>query len=132
MLREVIERMRAGWLASADALVQVEHIEEQALRPKADDVPEQLRDRRLAAVLFRNLSESLGDEAADAARSIDEIIEQRAIVGWKDNDDCQKQMRQAIDDYLFDLNDSRESVLSMDDIDRLIDFCMERARAVLP
>ncbi len=132
MLREVIEQMRSGWLAAAEALVQVERIEEQILRPNADDVPEQLRDRRLAVVLFRNLEEVIGNDAADAASSIDGIIEERAIVGWKDNDDRQKQMRQAIDDYLFDLNDRRETELSLDEIDRVIDLCMERARAVLP
>lgn len=132
MLREVIEQMRAGWLAAAEALIQVEQIEEQVLRPKADDVPEQLRDRRLAAVLYRNTAEVLGSDAVDAAREIDHIVESRAIVGWKDNDDRQKQMRQAIDDYLFELNEGRDAELTLEQIDKLIDLCMDRARAVLP
>ena len=132
MLREVIERMRAGWLAAAEALVQVEKIEEEVLRPKSDDVPEAIRANRLAAVIYRNTQETLGDKGPEAAAAIDEIIESRAIVGWKDNDDRQKQMRQAVDDYLFDLNEEHQLGLSVEQIDRLIDLCMERARAVLP
>ncbi|GFO81317.1 MAG: hypothetical protein A49_09440 [Methyloceanibacter sp.] len=131
MLREVIERMRAGWLAAADALVQVEQIENEVLQPRSDDVPEPLRDRRLAVVLFRNLRESMGKAAVDTAAAIDEIIESRAIVGWKENEDRQKEMRQAIDDYLFDVNDEQQLELSIEHIDALIDSCMERARAIL-
>ncbi|HNO80332.1 MAG TPA: HsdR family type I site-specific deoxyribonuclease [Phycisphaerae bacterium] len=131
MLREVIENMRAGWLAAADALVQVEQIEKEILRPRSDDVPPPLRDRRLAVVLFRNLRDTMREAAVDAAAAIDEIIESRAIVGWKENQDRQKEMRQAIDDYLFDLNDEHQLDLSIEQIDAVIDSCMERARAIL-
>jgi len=132
LLREVIEKMRAGWLAAAEALVQVERIENEVLRPKSDDVPDSLRERRLATVLFRNTRDVLRDSALDAAAAIDQLIEDRAIVGWKYNDDRQKEMRQQIDDYLFDLNQQRSLGLTIEQIDAVIDVCMERARAVLP
>ena len=91
-----------------------------------------MRDARLAAVIYRNTQELLGDATADVALAIDRIIEDRAIVGWKDNPDRQKAMRQVIDDYLFDRNDEEGLDLSIEQIDVIIDMALERARAVLP
>jgi hypothetical protein len=132
MLREVIEQLRAGWLAAVDALERVETIEDQVTRPKADDVPELARQSRLATVLYRNTRELLNGVAGEAAARMDGIVTDLAIVGWKNNDDRQKQMRQALDDYLFELCEEHELELDLEKIDTVIDVVMERAQAVLP
>lgn len=132
MLRDVIEQMRDGWLAAADALKQIEVVEEQVIRPKANDVPEQVRKSKLATVLYRNTQEMFGEATADAAVHVSQIINDLAIVGWKDNEDRQKQMRQAIDDYLFEFDEERSLGLTVAQIDAVIDTLMERARAVMP
>ena len=131
MLRKVIEQMRAGWLAAAEALIQVEKIESEVVRPSTDDVPPALRDNRLAAVLFRNTRDSLGDHAEEAVIAMEQVIRENAIVGWKDNVDRQKAMRQGIDDYLFDLSERTGADWPIEVIDRVIDTSLERARAVL-
>lgn len=131
MLRDIMERMRAGWLAAAEALAQIEDVESEVIRPTADDVPESLRDSRLGAIIFRNISVDLGDASEQAAVSIASIIRDRAIVGWKDNVDCQKSMRQEIDDFLFELGDAVGAIWTLETIDRVVDMSIERARAVL-
>ena len=131
MLRDIMERMRAGWLAAAEALAQVEEVESEVIRPTADDVPESLRDSRLGAIIFRNIKDEIGDASEQAAVGIESIIRDRAIVGWKDNVDCQKSMRQAIDDFLFELGDAGGASWTLDTIDRVVDMSLERARAVL-
>lgn len=131
MLRDIMERMRAGWLAAAEALAQVEDVESEVIRPTADDVPESLRDSRLGAIIFRNIKDEIGDASEQAAVGIESIIRDRAIVGWKDNVDCQKSMRQAIDDFLFELGDAGGASWTLDTVDRVVDMSLERARAVL-
>ncbi|MCC5821658.1 MAG: HsdR family type I site-specific deoxyribonuclease [Phycisphaerales bacterium] len=131
MLREIIERMREGWLAAADALIQIEAVEEEVVRPTASDVPSSLKETRLGAVVFRNIKDILGPAAEQAALAIDRIIHEKAIVGWAENGDCQKEMRQAIDDFLFDLSEQTGSHWSIETIDQTIDVALERARAVL-
>ena len=132
MIRDVIEQMRSGWLAAADALKRVEEVEEEVIRPKASDVPELVRRSKLATVLFRNTLDLLGEATAEAAVQIDKAIQELAIVGWKDNEDRQKLMRQAIDDYLFELDDERSLGLSTEQIDAVIDTILDRAKAVMP
>src|SRR5690606_13777364 len=109
----------------------IEKIESEVIRPSTEDVPPALRDNRLAAVLFRNTRDSLGAHAEDAAIAIDQVIRENAIVGWKENVDRQKVMRQGIDDYLFDLSERTGADWPIEVIDRVIDTSLERARAVL-
>lgn len=131
MLREIIEKMRQGWLAAADARVQVEAVESEVLTPTSGDVPERLRDSRLGAVIFRNIRDLLGDASEAAAIRIESIIREKAIVGWKENADRQKEMRQDIDDYLFDLKDQTRADWAVETIEKAVDTALERARAVL-
>lgn len=131
MIREVIEQMRAGWLAAAEALTKVEEIEEKIVRPKSEDVPESVRSSQFAAILYRNTKGLFGDVAAEAAGHIDRIVNDMAIVGWRSNDDRQKKIRQAIDDYIFEVNEEHTLGLTLEQIDAAIDTILERARAVI-
>lgn len=131
LLRETIEKMRNEWLSAADALVAVEGVEQQVLRPTADDVPQQLRGRRLAEVLFRNLRGRLNGATESVADRIDREVNALAIVNWKDNEDQKKMMRQAIDDAIMDANTERDLGLTFEQVDGMIDEIMDRARANL-
>jgi len=123
--------MREGWLAAAEALTQVEAVEQEVVKPTTQDVPESLKDSRLGAVIFRNVKDELGEASERAACMIDQIIRDRAIVGWKNNADSQKSMRQAIDDLLFDLGEDTDSNWPLEIIDKVVDISIERARAIL-
>lgn len=131
MLRETIEAMRAGWIAAMEAKVKVQEVEEQVLRPTAEDVPERLRGRRLAEVLYRNLQDRLGAKAERAADAMEAELRPLAIVNWRNNEDQQKRMRQSVDDVLVETSREHGLELSYDAIDALVDEVMDRARAVL-
>ncbi len=131
-LQEVIEQMRAGWLAAAAAVARVEEIEVEVVRPTGMDVPEALRDSRIAPVLYRNLHETLGERTASASQTMSEILEEMAShVNWHDDIDRQKRAQQELDDFLFDLNEREGMGLSIETIDAVIANALERARAIL-
>jgi len=59
---------------------------------------------------------------------MDKIIRDRLIVNWENNTDVQNQMRTAIEDFLFELKDKHQLDLSFDDIDLIMEQCLDVAK----
>lgn len=102
-----------------------------------DDVPEVLRERDVAKAFYGCIKETRekvgvdGDERdvwSEAAVGIEDIIRERKKVDWETDVDKQNQMRNAIEDYLFDLNDRCGLNLTFDDIDTIMEQCIEIAK----
>lgn len=64
----------------------------------------------------------------EAACEVEDIIRRNCIVGWRENEDAQNRMRNAIDDYLFDLQRERKVKLSLDQMDAFIEAALRIAR----
>ena len=69
---------------------------------------------------------------AEASIGIDDIIQERRIVNWENNTDVQNRMRTAIEDFLFELKDAHGIDLSFDDIDDIMEKCLEIAKVRYP
>jgi len=67
--------------------------------------------------------------AAEAALDIDRIIEERRTVHWTENADVQNQMRNAIEDRLFEMKDRDGVPLTLDDIDAIMEKAIDVAKA---
>jgi type I restriction enzyme R subunit len=142
MLQDAIDANRAGRLREAAYLQVVLKVEGSVLTRTDEDVPASLRHKDLAARFFRNMREVFrlrageGVDAqaccAEASEAIEEIILRRSIVNWTTNDDVQKQMRQESEDYLFALVAPRGVILTFDDIDAIMDKCIDIAKARTP
>jgi type I restriction enzyme R subunit len=65
---------------------------------------------------------------AEMSLRLEEIIREEAIVRWRDNPDVQNRMRNAMDDYLFQLRQERSLSLTMDQMDSIIEACLSIAR----
>jgi hypothetical protein len=66
--------------------------------------------------------------AADVAVQIDEAIQQRLKVDWRADPDVQNQMRNAIDDLLYEAKAKRGVPLSAQDMDAIIERALDIAK----
>lgn len=68
-------------------------------------------------------------QSAEAALRIDQLVADRVAVDWVHNDDIQNRMKTDIEDYLFSLKDETGIPLTLEDIDQILDRCINIARA---
>jgi type I restriction enzyme R subunit len=107
-----------------------------------DDIPPQLEHHDVAkafyGVLLGILSKYAGngfdprDTGAAASLHIDAIVQDHKIVNWVNNIDVQNQMKGAIEDYLFELKEARGFDLTFEEVDRILDLCLDIARVRYP
>ena len=72
-------------------------------------------------------------DAAGAAETMLNIISRRRVVNWTQRGDIQNEMRNDLDDYLFDVvRDGKGHPLTPDLMDEIIDRVLSIARARLP
>jgi len=103
-----------------------------------DSLPDKLRNQDVAKAFYGILLEPLGRHAAepgesrelsaDAALRIDELIRSERIVSWTSNADVQNRMRNLIEDYLHELKDETGLPLTFEDIDEILEKCLDVAK----
>ena len=138
MLEDAIRAFREKRLADRDYLARVMEIAEAVRTRSGDALPEKLRTHDVAKALYGVLIESFGRHAlevsegkelsADAAIRIDEIIRGEKIVNWTNNADVQNRMKNQIEDYLHDLKQETGLTLTFEDIDVILERCLDIAR----
>ncbi|MFQ5455255.1 MAG: type I restriction endonuclease subunit R [Nitrospirota bacterium] len=139
---DAIMAFKEEGISSADYLKETKEIINTVVNQTGDNIPESLRDRDIAKAYFScilKVFESHKDEgfdiaiaAAEAGIAIDDIIMQNRIVNWIANIDIQNQMRNEIEDYIFELKKRYGFLLSFDEIDTIMDQCLDIARKRLP
>lgn len=142
MLEEAIRAFREKRLSDRDYLTRVMDIAEAIRTRSGDALPDKLRNHDVAKAFYGVLLEPLGrhaDEAgegrefsADAALRIDEIIQDEKIVSWTNNADVQNRMKNRIEDYLHDLKQEMGLSLTFEDIDLILERCLDIARRRYP
>jgi len=138
LLEDAIAAFRAQRLSDADYLRRVGEISVAVRDRTGDEVPESLRHNADAKALFGVVRETLApycagglDAAAvgaDAAAAIDGIIQRRRIVNWVQNPDVQNQMRNDIEDHLFELKARYDLPITVEVIDEVMERCLDVAR----
>jgi type I restriction enzyme R subunit len=141
MLEEAIWAFREKRLADRDYLKQVIAIADSVRNRSGDDLPERLRHHDVAQAFYRALREVFAPQAngkdlrsaeADAALKIDEIIQREKIVNWTANADVQNRMKNEIEDYLHQLKEEQDLRLTFEEIDSILERCLDIARVRYP
>jgi type I restriction enzyme R subunit len=142
MLEEAIRAFREKRLSDRDYLRRVMEIADNIRNRPGDNLPEQLRHHDVARAFFGTIEEVFAPHAgngtdvreagAEAALRIDEIIQREKIVNWTTNTDVQNRMKNEIEDYLHQLKEERHIALSFDEIDRILERCLDIARVRYP
>jgi type I restriction enzyme R subunit len=142
LIQKAIDDHRAQRISELHFLNIVRAARDQVVRPRHDDVPEQLRNNDTAVAFYHALEKHLADatpgkdvraDAAEGAEAMLEIIQNRRVVNWAQREDIQNEMRNDLDDYLFDvMRDQKGLPLTPAIMDDIIDRTLSIARARLP
>jgi type I restriction enzyme R subunit len=142
MLEEAIRAFREKRLADRDYLTKVMEIADSIRNRSGDSLPAKLQNHDVAKAFYGVLLEPLGRHAADAgegrelsadaALRIDEIIQAEKIVSWTSNADVQNRMKNQIEDYLHDMKQETGLSLTFEDIDLILEKCLDIARRRYP
>ena len=65
----------------------------------------------------------------EAALKIDAIVRKNRVVDWAASADAQNAIRNEIDDYLYELKETRNVTLSANEMDRILDDAIRIALA---
>ena len=131
-IAEIIRAMHEKKLADIEALKLLREIQGEVEARHDDDIPEMVRSVAGADVLYRNAREAMLVEDEEAYQQIivemTGVLQQFARVDWWRNFEKKRQMRSALDDYLYDEVKLRRGVeISNDDIEKIVDKVMEIA-----
>jgi len=140
MLQETIRAYRERRLSEREYLSSVSDLASKVARKdRGRDVPDSIRGDDDAQALFGLLEGRLArqegailapEEGASIALDVTNIIRSHLIVGIWSNEVAQNNLRNAIDDYFFDvLRDTMQIELPMEQLDDLEQRIMDLARA---
>lgn len=139
LIQTAIDDFKAKRISDLEYLHAVIDLRDKVIHKKHDDIPIRLENREEAQAYFGValpffVSELMDTEeskevAADVALAIAEILQEHQVVHFWQNEDAQKEVINAIDDFLFDvIKEERGIELSIDAMDSLIEKAMTVAR----
>lgn len=135
MLKAAIDAFRAERIKANEYLKQVTEIMQAVLNRTGDKIPAVLDGHDVAKAYFGVLKEVLNafeipdDLFAQTALQIDTAIDALRIVNWSQDIDVQNRMRIEIEDLLFEFKAQTSQDFGFDEIDALIEKCLDIARA---
>ncbi|MBF0105768.1 MAG: type I restriction endonuclease subunit R [Deltaproteobacteria bacterium] len=142
LLEAAIRAFREQRLSDLEYLKKVTEIADKVRNRTGDDIPAQLNHSDVAKAFYGVLLEvfskyakeglDMKNTSADAGLKLDEIVNEHRIVNWVNNVDIQNRMKGAIEDYLFELKKEQGIDLTFEDIDRILELCLDIARVRYP
>jgi type I restriction enzyme R subunit len=137
LLQDAIRAFREGRISEAEYLRRTKGVMDSVMGRTGDEVPESIKHNDIAKAYYGEIAEVLdgykkdgfdkAEAGAEAALAIDEIILSKQIVKWIDDVDVKNQMRNGMEDYLFELKEKSGIELTFEDMDTIMDKCLDIA-----
>ncbi len=142
LLITAIAAFREERIKANEYLKKVTEIMNAVRNRTGDRIPEKLQSHDVAKAYFGSLKEILrrldnGEDdfenvIADVALAVDEVVERNRIVSWTGDTDTQNRMRNEIEDRLFDFKDKDGIDITFEDMDAIMEQCLDIARIRRP
>ncbi len=142
LLQETIRTFREERIKASEYLKRVKDIMNSVVNRTGDDIPEGLRYKEAAMAYYGVVRETMGkygDDSSFTAKAaektsliIDEIIRRLRIVNWSTNTDIQNQIRNKIEDFLFEIKNEYKIDLTFEDMDSIMEQCLDIAKVRVP
>jgi type I restriction enzyme R subunit len=133
LLERAIDENRKGRLSDRDFLRDVSRIMRSVVHRTGDEIPPRLQHHELAKAFYGLTQELLKDTIDDSTRlcefaealglGAEEIIRERKVVNWSNNEDVINQMKLAMEDFVLDVLADRYGVRPEFD---LLDLLVEK------
>jgi type I restriction enzyme, R subunit len=134
----VIQAWRDKRISDADYLNSAIEIMNSVRDRTGDDLPDELQNSDPAKAFYGVINDTLAPWkdalpnpetiSVKAALKIDGIIQDSIVVDWVSNQDVQNQMKNQIEDYLYAVKEMYGIDLRPDDMDLILDKCIEIAK----
>jgi type I restriction enzyme R subunit len=132
---EILEAMRQKKLADIEALNQLKLIKDEVLTKRDESLPTAVSGLGGADILYRNLRDDLStalvdsdDAYTEAVVGIRGVLARTASVDWWHSHEKKRQIRNELDDYLYDeLKVGKSANLSFEQIESVINHVMTLA-----
>jgi type I restriction enzyme, R subunit len=133
MIEETLQAIEFGRMSELEALEQAKSMRDEETSGYRQDVPQRLRNLRDAPAYYGVVQECLQarlseEILADIAVQLESIIEKHKIRDWVDNVDVRKEMENAIEDYLFNVEKAQNIRFSNVELDEIIGQVIDIAR----
>jgi type I restriction enzyme, R subunit len=138
ILDDVIGAWRLGRISDADCLEQVTNVMNKIRDRLSANLPPELQDNDAAEAFYGVVNDVFGRLkaappdarriATETALKIDKIIRETRVVDWTSKPDIQNEMRNQIDDCLYELKKHRGLDLGFGDMDCIIEGSINIAR----
>ncbi len=134
LIEETLKEIMAGRMDELEALQKAKSLREEEGGGVRYDIPQRLRQLRDAPAYYGIISETLKDgrltkdALAEIAERVENLIESHKIRDWENNPDVKNTMRNAIEDYLYTIEDGQEIRFSNIELDEIIEQVIEIAR----
>jgi type I restriction enzyme, R subunit len=136
-LDKVMSAWREGRISDADCMEQVADLMANVRDRADDDLPPELMNRDAALAFYGVVNEVFGKLnvpapewrkiATETAMEIDRIVQQVRIVDWASNPDIKNEMRNRIEDYLYELKKHRGINLGHEEMDSILESSIKIA-----
>jgi len=134
-ISKILDDMRQKKLADIEALEQLKLIKDDVLNKRGDELPKIIAESEAASVLYRNFEDELGDTIGNQQAfekiilELTSVIQKSTVIDWWKNYEIKRQIRNNIDDYLYDeVKVNMGYDLEVDTIQMIVDNAMELAQ----
>jgi type I restriction enzyme R subunit len=130
VLEDAIAAFREKRISDTEYLKKVQEAYEKVLSKGGSDLPDSLPGTPSAGPIYNTILGALNDTGldesvlVDAVKEIDSRLIALAIVNFKANPDIEKAMLNAVDDVLYDLDDSHDLNLGEEQMDKICAECL--------
>jgi type I restriction enzyme R subunit len=134
MIDETLQKIRDGRLGELDALKQANHLRDEAISGERRDLPVELHSHKDAPAYYGVISEVLPEgrllreRMVSMAIYVETAIDHLKVRDWDSNKDVQNEMKDEIEDYLYQVEKEDEIRFSDTELDQLLEQWIDLAR----
>ena len=133
MIQETLQAIEQERMDELEALEHAKSLQQQETSGYRQDIPHQLRNLRDAPAYYGVMRETPKNQLSEDIRvemaiQIEALIEKNKIRDWVDNPDVLNNMRNSIEDYLYDIEKGHQVRFNNIELDEIIEQVVDIAR----